>query len=66
MPAVPPDIETGLAELSGTRVCARPGCDRIHGAGMGKRTLVAGVKILTCFGPCASWAADRADKEKRS
>lgn len=53
-------VEVGLAELSGARICARPGCDRIHGATHGVRTEVAGVRVLTCFGPCAAWAREQA------
>lgn len=53
-------VEDGLAELSGIRLCARPGCTRTHNPGQGVRTDIAGVKTLTCYGACQHWALSEA------
>lgn len=56
-------LEVSLAELSGVRICASPGCTIILKEGQGKRTLIGAALILTCFQHrCIDWA----EREQRT
>jgi hypothetical protein len=58
MKATKNNVEEGLAELSGVRLCAGPNCQIILKEGQGKRTEIGTYRILTCFQTrCVDWAS---------